>query len=100
MRKKKLVELCSLFFKKKRKKRKKKKEDLKLGRVREWDWEDLAQNNACKGNRLGHPAGRGKDGQIEKDSLISRSINRAWAGLPKSCRNREVREVRERRPAR
>lgn len=40
--KKKLVELCSLFFKKKRKKRKKKKEDLKLGRVREWDWEDLA----------------------------------------------------------
>lgn len=69
-----------------------------MGRVREWDWEDLGENNACKGNRLGHPAGRGKDGQIEKDSLISKNINRAWAGLPKSCRNREVREVRKRGP--
>lgn len=32
--------------------------------------------------------------------MISKNINRARTGPPKSCRNREVREVRERRPAR
>lgn len=44
-KKKKLVELCRLL---KKKKRKKKKEDLKLGRVREWGWEDLEDNMLVK----------------------------------------------------
>lgn len=55
-----------VYFKKKKEEEKRKPE---VGKGKRMGLGGLRGEHDCKGNRLGHPAGRGKDGQIERKIL-------------------------------